>query len=66
MLSEFDTDAQLKSITLAEYDFAEKIFFSQRVHGRSNNVAMMMSTFDKVCSGSNETILVKGVLSSEK
>jgi len=66
MASEYITDVQLASITLAENDYPENIPFPQKIFGRSKEYRTLISAFDRAVSGSYEIVFIKGISGTGK
>jgi len=60
MLSDYDADASLGSVVLAEHDFSERLLIFQKLYGRSEEFDTMLSAFNRISTGSKEIIFVKG------
>merc|ERR1719445_2417340 len=60
MISEYKSDHELSSITLAKHDILETFILPQVVYGRKTEYETMVSALDRVSRGESEFLFVTG------
>ncbi len=59
-LHQLKTLGQISQFTLARQDIAEKLHIPQKLYGREEEVAQLLTAFEKVSQGATEMILISG------
>ena len=59
-LAQLKETGELKPFILGELDHCSKFLISQRLYGRSSEITSLISSFDRVCSGAREMVLISG------
>lgn len=57
---QWESDKQIKLFTLGQHDIQEHLFVSQKLYGREEQVNILMDTFEHVCHGHTELVLISG------
>ncbi|MCA9718477.1 MAG: AAA family ATPase [Myxococcales bacterium] len=59
-LAQLERDGEIARFPLATEDYSEEFRLSQKLYGRDESIAQLLATFDRVCAGTCEVVLVPG------
>ena len=59
-LLQWEQSGSIKTFSAGELDVASTLHISQRIYGREQEIAAMMSAFDRICTGTVEILLING------
>ncbi|QSJ18001.1 AAA family ATPase [Nostoc sp. UHCC 0702] len=59
-LQQLKTLGEICQFTLGSQDISDKFHISQKLYGREQEITQLLTTFERVCQGTTEIILVSG------
>ena len=55
-----ENSGKIEQFTLATQDISDRFIIPEKLYGREKEITQLLTTFERVCQGSNEIVLVSG------
>ena len=59
-LVQLQTTGKIKDFEIAQQDFSDRFQIPQKLYGRATEIEILMNSFNRICRGTKEIIMVTG------